>query len=1065
MSETKHLTPGFFWRLLGYKGGSLNISEEGITLNKNKKTYFIENHSFVKKSQIKERLFGFDLVFNANEGQVKFGPLSRSVAKDAYEWLQRYWYLEIFSEINTAFKKIQSKLTSKYIRSSEWPSIINEAQITLNRFIEPPTKGLLDEAKSRPFDEISAYAKMGKADLQKHRQKYIEHQKKKFSEYFNTIEAYPLTEDQIDACIIDEDNNLVLAGAGTGKTSTMVGRAGFLLNSDQAQPKDILMLAFANKASEEMQERIHDRIKRDDLNISTFHKLGIKIISEVERGKPSLSKYAEDNETNESIFKRDVNLWVNELLKDNSYKDKVIKYFEDYLFIEKSPFSFESQGDYFSYVEAEDIRTFKGEKVKGHGERIVGNFLFKMGIEYEYEASFQYKTKSMDFRQYKPDFYLPEHNIYIEHFGIDENGNTAPYINKEEYHQGIEWKRKTHKDHETVLIETFFHEHIDGSLRNKLTKKLEDAGIECKPLPNDAVIETLRENNELTEFAKLMSQIIKRYKANWFDQEKLNSKINASPYKEYLDIALELMMPLKDRYEKILIDQDEIDFDDMIGKALEYVLNGRFKPNWKYIMVDEFQDISDPRARLVKALKDKTTNCSLFCVGDDWQAIYRFTGSDISFTTGFSDYFGVTQFTKLKKTFRFNNSISDISSQFVLKNPFQTKKTITTLEKVKTPSVSLLRQTKKVIPGDNEKFNKIISKLSKQVDDTSSAYLLGRYLQVDQVLESISKLNEKASVLILARYSFFLPSLPEMKLHEEKFPTLNLIKNTVHSSKGKEADYVVVLELQSGKHGFPSEKTTNPLLDALLPTPEDFEFAEERRLFYVAITRAKKRSYLIADMASSSVFIKELLNKDDYDIELNEFNITQDQKITQNFYCIKCQTGIMQPKVNQKNQSTFYGCSHYSLCKHTENGCVECGSLMIRVSENNTSYKVCSVCHKHWLPLCIKCDGDMYYRSGKYGLFWGCSHYSGDDELSCKYSINKVETPKGFQGVSEATNNLKQKSNIQDNVPIQETFDDKKFTVRKDAIAYAKKIALLKKVTVNVVEKDGYWLVELKRSH
>ena len=154
---------------------------------------------------------------------------------------------------STIFKKIQSKLTSKYIRSSEWPSIINEAQIALNRFIEPPTKGLLDEAKSRPFEGISAYAKMGKADLQKYRQKYIEHQKKKFNEYFNNIEAYPLTKDQIDACIIDEDNNLVLAGAGTGKTSTMVGRAGFLLNSDQAQlacpPKTdpFAMLGFGSK--------------------------------------------------------------------------------------------------------------------------------------------------------------------------------------------------------------------------------------------------------------------------------------------------------------------------------------------------------------------------------------------------------------------------------------------------------------------------------------------------------------------------------------------------------------------------------------------------------------------------------------------------------------------------------------------------------------------------------------------------------------------------------------------------------------------------------------------------
>ena len=197
-----------------------------------------------------------------------------------------------------------------------------------------------------------------------------EHQKNKFSNYFDSIEAYPLTEDQIDACIIDEDNNLVLAGAGTGKTSTMVGRAGYLLNSNQAEPKDILMLAFAKKASIEMHERMQQRINRDDLSISTFHKLGKQIIAEVEGSQPSISIYAEDHESHNSVFKRDVNLWVNEFLKDEDYKDKVIKYFEDYLFIEKSPFSFESQGEYFSYVEAEEIRTFKGEKVKGMGREL-----------------------------------------------------------------------------------------------------------------------------------------------------------------------------------------------------------------------------------------------------------------------------------------------------------------------------------------------------------------------------------------------------------------------------------------------------------------------------------------------------------------------------------------------------------------------------------------------------------------------------------------------------------------------------------------------------------------------
>jgi ssDNA-binding Zn-finger/Zn-ribbon topoisomerase 1 len=171
----------------------------------------------------------------------------------------------------------------------------------------------------------------------------------------------------------------------------------------------------------------------------------------------------------------------------------------------------------------------------------------------------------------------------------------------------------------------------------------------------------------------------------------------------------------------------------------------------------------------------------------------------------------------------------------------------------------------------------------------------------------------------------------------------------------------------------------------------------------------------------------------------------------------------MQPKINQKNNSKFYGCSHYSLCDYTENGCIECGSLMIRITENNTSYKVCSTCNKHWMPLCNRCNGDMYYRLGPYGLFWGCSHYSGDDELSCKYTPKKIETPRGFEDAKVVTSSLKQESNIQDTSLKNEVLNNKKFTVRTDAYEYAKKLAMSKKSTVNVVEKEGYWLVELKK--
>jgi DNA helicase-4 len=529
------------------------------------------------------------------------------------------------------------------------------------------------------------------------------------------------------------------------------------------------------------------------------------------------------------------------------------------------------------------------------------------------------------------------------------------------------------------------------------------------------------------------------------------------------------MMPLMNRYEKILRDNDEIDFDDMIGKALEYVENGSFKPHWKYIMVDEFQDISDPRARLVQALKEKSNNCSLFCVGDDWQAIYRFTGSDISFTTGFSEYFGVTKFTKLKKTFRFNNSIAEVSSQFVLKNPFQTKKSITTLSKVKKPAVSILRESNKVVAGDDKELNLLLRKLTKQPDSNNSPYLLGRYMQVDKVLQAINKLDRKVSVLILGRYrKYTIPTPEEMKLHKEKFPNLELIKRTIHTSKGKEEDYVIIMGLRSGKYGFPSEKTTNPLLDALLPTPEDFEFAEERRLFYVAITRARKRSYLVADMNTSSRFVNELI-EGDYEIELNEFHITNEQRIIHTFHCAECETGVMQRRINTKEKTTFYGCSHYSLCKYTEDGCLKCGGRMNHLNDTNGKYKICSDCD-YWIPICASCGGDMRIKENKDNgnQFWACSHYYGPkDALSCGYTkgLSAVKPPTDYEKTTEKPSKpqVSNKKGSITKAEFEEIWNDKKFTDRQDAYAYASKLARERKSTVNVIEGDGFWSVVLKK--
>ena len=621
----------------------------------------------------------------------------------------------------------------------------------------------------------------------------------------------------------------------------------------------------------------------------------------------------------------------------------------------------------------------------------------------------------------------------------------------------MNWKRQIHNKNETTLIETFYYEHKKGELRKLLEKRLNALEIECEPLPNDAIIETLREQGEITNFSNLMADILKTHKANWFDREQLDRKIKASSCQKHLIIALELLEPIRDRYEKILKDNDDIDFYDMIGKALGYVQEGKFKTSWKYIMVDEFQDISDPRARLVQALKAQRNDCSLFCVGDDWQAIYRFTGSDISFTTGFSDYFGKTKITKLKKTFRFNSSIAEISSKFILQNPLQTEKSITALEKVKSSAVSLLRESSKAVLDKDSELVQLLKGTISQ-DDRILSFVLGRYTQVNKVLEAINKLSKKASVLILGRYNYSLPSVHEMKLHKKTFPNYELLIDTVHRSKGKEADYVVIIGLQSGREGFPSEKTTDPLLEALLPPSEDFKFAEERRLFYVAMTRARHRTYLVVDMTVASSFVNELI-KGEYDIELDEFEISNTQRIALQLSCVECETGIMQRKIRKKDSKPFYGCSHWSLCKHTEDACGKCGEALTRVSEKH-DYRVCQFC-SNWILVCPECGNDMMCLSGPYGLFWRNKHSHSQNKSDCQYTVSnsKVLPPKGYRNIKETFDGPKASKQSSNKKPNQ-TQESKTFASYKDACQYAKKLAIEEKRIIDLTEGDGGWVVK-----
>ena len=198
-----------------------------------------------------------------------------------------------------------------------------------------------------------------------------------------------------------------------------------------------------------------------------------------------------------------------------------------------------------------------------------------------------------------------------------------------------------------------------------------------------------------------------------------------------------------------------------------------------------------------------------------------------------------------------------------------------------------------------------------------------------------------------------------------------------------------LLGLEGGKYGFPSQKTSHPLLEALLPSQDDFMYAEERRLFYVALTRSKQRVYLIVDMANASDFVVELLDNN-YPLKLDEFEIDLAQKYYNQIRCPECETGILVTREKKKGNGKFYGCSYYPLCDYTENGCPKCASQWRR----DDRYKVCldPACDS-WIPLCRECGADMVEREGSNGSFWGCTNFRRDDEDSCRHTEDDISPP------------------------------------------------------------------------
>ena len=713
---------------------------------------------------------------------------------------------------------------------------------------------------------------------------------------------------QREACVSDEVSTLVVAGAGSGKTSTIQKKVEYLIREKGVAPKDILLLSFTNKAADEMTKRLAQSMPQAGMTASTFHKFGLDIVKAHRSGSYDVAS---------AHLCSDVVLHA--LSPDSMTDDEcrgALRFFASCANAEPDDKkNFKTFGDYIEATRGADFHTlrgmadnegggkttFAGECVKSFEELEIANWLYLNGIAYEYEKKYD-KPVPEDvgkvYRVYKPDFYLPAYDIWIEHFGVGKDGNPPPFFSsaeKIEYLEGMRWKRNLHKNNGTVLVESYSWWHSEGKLTDKLWDALKVFGVKrhgINPRPVWSRLLAAKKNTTLREFARLVSSFISLAKSRRVGPDNLDSILDRvkapKAFFRRAKMFFEVVRPLYRRYIKALEAEDAIDFHDMINMAADFVRSDSGAVHqYKYVIIDEFQDISVSRKDLVLSVV-RATGAKLFCVGDDWQSIYRFAGSDISLFTDFTKHFGFARIVKLENTYRNSQELLSVAGQFIMKNPRQIKKELKSASHCERPvSCVLYKDKAEIDKALLLAFEEIAAETSGA---TATVMLLGRHNQESEWLVGIPDITADRN---------------RVKFVWSKHPELELSFLTVHKAKGLEADYVILLNFRDDMLGFPNMIADDPLLELLLSAREHIPFAEERRVFYVALTRARRRMLILTPGKGASVFLNDLPES---------ARVTMCDDARNAASCPKCKKGRLVLRVGN---SAFYGCTNYPRCDYT----------------------------------------------------------------------------------------------------------------------------------------------------
>lgn len=803
-------------------------------------------------------------------------------------------------------------------------------------------------------------------DITTHNTNYVNQTLAKEKTYFDNIlkdidPGIKLDEEQRRAVITDDDYCLLVAGAGAGKTTTMAAKVKYLVERKRINPQEIIVISYTNKAIGELQDRINKGLGIP-AKICTFHSFAFDIVKQFSVQPP---------EINFSSYQIIFEMLEKAIFNNKPLMRNLVLFLGYYFDLSEDVFQFTDLNQYHLYKAAQDFETLKsglgeyirkveqqrsrktrtitGEYLRSVQEVQIANFLYLNGLDYEYERVYPFGSLSRN-KKYTPDFCITqgEHTAWLEHYALSESGYSTIFTPKqrERYKKAIWDKRRLHKANRTTLLETWSLYNDRRPLLTHLKECLEKEGFVLKQRNPEEVYQKIVETGKDKYIYRLivfMMKFIEQYKTTGYNEDGfsfLKEKTDNPRTLLFLDIAEQVYH----HYQAVLKQRNQIDFADMINDAhfyLQEIERQNIELPYKYIIIDEFQDIARQRFNLTKRLSE-ITKAKVVAVGDDWQSIYAFSGSDITLFTRFLELMGAGTELKITHTYRNSQELIDIAGGFVQKNSAQIRKQLISPKRLKNPIVlEVFDDRFKPMKALAEAVEKMIGSIIAEYGESGSILLIGRYNYDKYKLCRTGQFKE----------------LPGEYIQSIRYPKAKISFMTAHSSKGLGYDNVILINMFEGKFGFPCQIEDDPIIKLVTYEDNSMPFAEERRLFYVAMTRTKNRVYIAVPKNRPSRFLVELIK--DFHIphtdEINmqvvdlfnlrcpecgfplkyEFNknyglnlwictneaevcdfMTNDKVHMHDILkCPKCSDGYLIVRKNPKNGNVFYGCTNY----HNEN--------------------------------------------------------------------------------------------------------------------------------------------------